>query len=124
MHTVIFKHHAHLTGLSGRREVIGGAIQRGRVSVMDDGQKSWGLLRRVAVNRGDAAAPNGAHQSHSVGHVPDGMIGGIARLAGDLEDPIFSADRRTNSGAHECDSGFCAAWANARTMARLASSIL
>src|SRR5882724_880927 len=93
---------------------------------MNDGQKSWRALRRGAVNAQDAAVADRAAYRHCVGDVLEGMVSGVACLPCHFQCSIFSADGRSDDGrAHDCFSSVdCMAFLRARTMARLASSIL
>src|SRR4051812_7113988 len=93
---------------------------------MNDGQKSRGALRRGAIDVRDAAVADRAAYRHRVGHVLEGMVSGVARLPRHFQCAIFSADGRSDDGrAHDCFSPVdCMAFLRARTMARLASSIL
>src|SRR5919197_4268397 len=93
---------------------------------MNDGQKSRRALRRGAVNARDAAIADRAADRHRVGDVLEGMVSGVARLPRHFQCAIFSADGRSDDGhAHDCFSSVdCMAFLSARTMARLASSIL
>src|SRR5579859_4190339 len=93
--------------------------------MVDDSQEAWSFLGIRAVNAGNAALGHCAANCYRMGHVLHGMVSGVAGLPGNFQVPIFSADSRTDGCAHDWPSALdCVAVARARTMARLANSIL
>src|SRR5206468_12006159 len=93
--------------------------------VMDDREKSRSSLGERSVDVRDTTVRNRALNRDGMDHAINRMVGGIPRLPRDLDSSILSADRCADGASH--DGIPCwdrAAWLSARTIARLASSIL
>src|SRR5580765_3707117 len=93
--------------------------------MVEDRQEALRLLCVCAINVRNSSFGHSAANGNGMGHVLHGMVSGIAGLPGNLKVSIFSADWRTYGCAHDWPSALdCIAVASARTMARLANSIL